>query len=143
MMDTNATRKIVEHALATEQPEFGQFFLAKLLQLDIRYEGNRCHVTLPVASHLYNPQGSLHGGVIATAMDISMGHLIHHVMGQGGSTVEMKVQFLRPIHKGELRFEGSFIKRGRALAFMQSKALSNDGKEVAFATATWMMPANG
>lgn len=143
MIDEPATRDIIEHALATQQPEFGQFFLAKLLQLDIRYEDEVCYVALPVAAHLYNPQGSLHGGVIAVAMDISMGHLIHHVTGKGGSTIEMKVQFLRPIQDGVLRFEGRFVKRGRQLAFMESQAFNTDGKAVAVATATWMMPANG
>ncbi|WP_447044844.1 PaaI family thioesterase [Vreelandella sp. H-I2] len=143
MIDEIATREIFEHALATQQPEFGQFFLAKLLQLDIRYEDDVCHVGLPVASHLYNPQGSLHGGVIAVAMDISMGHLIHHVAGKGGSTIEMKVQYLRPIHQGVLRFEGRFVKRGRQLAFMQSQAFNVEGKAVAIASATWMMPSNG
>ena len=37
---------------------------------------------------MFNPQGALHGGVIATVMDISMGHLLNHVDGPG-STVEM------------------------------------------------------
>lgn len=143
MMDESATRDILEHALTTQQPAFGQFFLAKLLQLDINYQDEVCHVALPVASHLYNPQGSLHGGIIAVAMDISMGHLIHHVTGKGGSTIEMKVQFLRPIQKGVLRFEGRFVKRGRQLAFMESQAFNSEGKAVAVATATWMMPANG
>lgn len=143
MIDESVTRGIIEHALVTQQPEFGQFFLAKLLQLDIRYENEVCHVALPVVPHLYNPQGSLHGGVIAVAMDISMGHLIHHVSGRGGSTIEMKVQFLRPIQQGVLRFEGRFVKRGRQLAFMQSQAFNADDKEVAVATATWMMPSNG
>lgn len=143
MIDQSATRDIIEHALTTQQPEFGQFFLAKLLQLDIRYEDEICHVALPVLPHLYNPQGSLHGGVIAMAMDISMGHLIHHVTGKGGSTIEMKVQFLRPLQQGVLRFEGCFVKRGRQLAFMQSHAFNTEGKEVAVGTATWMMPTNG
>ncbi|MCL5426607.1 MAG: PaaI family thioesterase [Gammaproteobacteria bacterium] len=143
MINESATRDILEHALTTQQPEFGQFFLAKLLQLDINYEDEVCHVGLPVAAHLYNPQGSLHGGIIAVAMDISMGHLIHHVTGKGGSTIEMKVQFLRPIMEGTLRFEGRFVKRGRQLAFMQSQAFNAEGKEVAIATATWMMPSNG
>lgn len=142
MINEYSTREIIDHALTTQQPEFGQFFLAKLLQLDIRYEGEVCHVDLPVAEHLYNPQGSLHGGIIAMAMDISMGHLIYHVTGKGGSTIEMKVQFLRPIQQGVLRFEGRFVKRGRQLAFMQSQAFNADGKEVAIATATWMMPSN-
>lgn len=140
MINEAATREIFESALASQKPEFGNFFLAKLLQLDIRFDNEVCYVALPVAPYLFNPQGSLHGGIIAMATDISMGHLIHHVTGKGGSTIEMKLQYLRPCNHGTLHFEGRFIKKGRQLAFMESRAFNEADKEVALATATWKMP---
>jgi acyl-coenzyme A thioesterase PaaI-like protein len=41
----------------------------------------------------------LHGGVLATALDISMGHLLNHAVG-AGSTLEMKVQYFSPARFG-------------------------------------------
>jgi acyl-coenzyme A thioesterase PaaI-like protein len=38
---------------------------------------------------LRNPQGSLHGGAMATAMDISMGHLVNKIAGPGATSDEV------------------------------------------------------
>ncbi|MCL1483531.1 MAG: PaaI family thioesterase [Marinobacter sp.] len=100
-------------------------------------------MSLPVKPHLYNPLGSLHGGVMALVMDISMGHLINHVIGGGGSTLEMKIQYMHPITTGAVRFEGHFMKKGRNVSFLESRAFNDAGKLVGMATSTWKMPANG
>jgi uncharacterized protein (TIGR00369 family) len=68
-----------------------------------------------------------------------MGHLVAKVAGPG-ATIEMKVQFLRPVMAGTVTVEGSFTRRGRSLSFMESKLFAEDGKLAAHATATWKMP---
>jgi uncharacterized protein (TIGR00369 family) len=88
---------------------------------------------------LKNPQGSLHGGALASAMDISMGHLVNKVAGPG-ATIEMKIQFMRPVMDGTVTVKGCFIKRGRSISFMESRVTGPDGKLAAVATATWKMP---
>lgn len=140
-MDKQALREHFEQALEKAEPEFGQFFLARFYDLTIEYEKDCCRVRLPVAAHTHNPIGILHGGVLATALDVSMGHLIHHVTGKGGSTVEMKIQYMRPISEGTVVCETQFLKQGRRLSFMESRATNEDGKLIAVATATWAMPA--
>ena len=87
---------------------------------------------------LMNPQGFLHGGIMATVMDISMGHLLRKVIGPG-ITIEMKTQFLRSASKGLTTVEGRFIKKGRELSFMESRLWGSDGKLAALTTATWKM----
>jgi len=93
-----------------------------------------------VTEMVKNPQGSLHGGVMASAMDISMGHLIAKVAGPG-ATIEMKIQFMRPVMVGPVTCEGRFTKRGRSMSFMESRVTGPDGKLAALATATWKMPS--
>ena len=39
----------------------------------------------------------MHGGVITTAMDISMGHLCHRYLSTA-VTIEMQMRFFRPLH---------------------------------------------
>jgi len=143
MIDKTELRRIFDEALETQESDFEKFFLFKFLQLSISYNDEVCHVSLPVKPHLYNPLGSLHGGVMAMAMDISMGHLINHVMGAGGSTLEMKIQYMRPATTGAVRFEGRFMKKGRNVSFLESRAFDDAGKLVGMATSTWKMPANG
>ena len=98
-----------------------------------------CKLTFDVTDMLKNPQGTLHGGAMASAMDISMGHLVKKVAGPG-ATIEMKVQFMRPVREGTVTCEGRFLKRGRSLSFMESRLSGPDGKLAALATATWKMP---
>ena len=57
-----------------------------------------------------------------------------------GATIEMKIQYLRPIREGKVTCEGRFIKKGRTLSFMESRLSDQDGQLAAVATATWKMP---
>ncbi len=138
-MDENAAREAFENALRTQKPEFGAFFLAKLFGLQISYTDETCIVEVPVHDFMFNPQGSLHGGVIALALDISMGHLIKHTVGRPGITLEMKTQYLRPALSGRVRCEGRFLRRGRTVNYLESRMTDEDGKLLAFATSTWQL----
>ncbi len=139
-MDEDATRKIFEEALASHAPAFGTFFLARLLGFDFSYEDETCIVRFTVRDFMFNPQGSLHGGIAASALDVSMGHLIHHETGKPGLTLEMKVQYMRPAMPGPVRCTGRFLKRGRSVSSMESRMTDEAGKLLSMATATWMMP---
>jgi uncharacterized protein (TIGR00369 family) len=129
---------MLRRAVGDGRQEFGSFFLSRLLGFDVSYERERCIVTFEVVAPLLNPQGTLHGGILATALDVSMGHLLHHVAG-AGTTLEMKVQYLASISRGHVRCEGSFLRRGRSISFLQSLARAEDGSLLAHATATWKL----
>jgi uncharacterized protein (TIGR00369 family) len=85
---------------------------------------------------MFNPQGTLHGGVVATIMDISMGHLLNHVSGPG-TTLEMKTQYAKAVKCEPLRCTGRFLRRGRGISYLSSELLDESGDLVAFATSTW------
>ena len=132
--------EMLARATASDKQEFGSFFLLRLLGMSVSYHGECCTVSFAAVPALFNPQGSLHGGVLATAMDISMGHLLNHSAG-AAATLEMKVQYMAPVTAGLVRCEASFLRRGRSVSFLQSNATREDGKLVAQATATWMQRA--
>lgn len=146
-IDVVEARKRLDHALDDHEQAFERFFFARFLGLSFTYlpeaagdlDKDVCRVTFAVTDMLKNPQGVLHGGVMASAMDISMGHLVAKVAGPG-ATIEMKVQFMRPVAQGLVTCEGRFTKRGRAISFMESHLYEADGKLAAHATATWKMP---
>jgi uncharacterized protein (TIGR00369 family) len=137
-MDEAKAREAFEGALKTYKQEFGNFFLARLYGLDIRYENDACIIEFDIEDYMFNPQGTLHGGIMAFVMDISMGHLLNHVDGPG-ATLEMKVQYVRPARTGRLRVNGEFVKRGKDISFLRSEAYDSERKLVAFATATWKL----
>lgn len=147
-VDADAARAHIDDAIETHEQTFETFFFARLLGLNFDYlpessadaDKDTCRVTFEVTEMLKNPQGSLHGGAMAAAMDISMGHLVNKIAGPG-ATIEMKVQFMRPVMDGTVTVEGRFTKRGRSLSFMESRLSGPDGKLAALATATWKMPS--
>ncbi|MBD8067929.1 PaaI family thioesterase [Bacillus sp. PS06] len=137
-MNKDRVRTIVDEALETHEQEFGKYFLAKFYQLDISYaeETETCVVQFPVEDYMYNPQGFLHGGVIAFALDVSMGHLCKRFLGTA-VTLEMKTQYLRSVSKGIVKCQASFIKKGKSIVAIESSMSNEDGKLLAIANATW------
>ena len=140
MNEAQAVRAF-EEALRTQKPAFGEFFLAKLLGFRIEYHEDSSDLRFEVSDFMFNPQGSLHGGVIALALDVSMGHLIKHTMGRPGITLEMKTQYLRPAVSGIVRCEGRFLRRGRSINYLESRMTDQGGKLLAMATSTWQLLA--
>ena len=135
-MDERAASLAFDQALETQRPAFESFFLARLLDLRFAYEEQKCIVTFELKDFMFNPQGSLHGGVIATVMDISMGHLLNHLQGPG-TTLEMKTQYVKAARRGVLCCRGELTKLGRGISYLRSTMTDDEGDVVAFATATW------
>jgi uncharacterized protein (TIGR00369 family) len=135
-MEEAQIRELIGTAIGDGRHEFGSFFLSRLFGMTVSYEANACIVTLDVKPFMYNPQGSLHGGVLATALDISMGHLLKHQF-DAGATLEMKVQYFAPVRSGQVTCRASFLKKGRKTFFLQSLAHDSSGATIAHATSTW------
>jgi acyl-CoA thioesterase len=131
-------RRRVEDAIATSEPAFGRFFLARLLDLEVEYHEDEqaTTVTLPYAEFLCNPQGSVHGGVLSTVMDISMGHLCHHFLSTA-VTIEMQMRFFRPV-TGDCRAEGRLIRPGKRIVHLESRLYDDDGRLAASGTGSWL-----
>ena len=136
-VDLPAAHAAFGRAAAGTQEAFGDFFLARFLGLEITYPGDACEVVFEAHDFLFNPQGTLHGGVLATALDIAMGHLIHRHAG-AGTTLEMKVQFLAPVRGGRVTCRGEAMRRGGTW-FLRAEARDASGGTVAFATSTWKL----
>jgi len=129
-------RRAFDHALETHEQDFGKFFLARFHGLEFEYGDDECHVSFDLKDFMHNPQGGLHGGVIAFVMDISMGHLLYHHNGPG-ATLELKVQYLKVAREGRLTCTARFLRQGRGVSFLKAELVDADGELVAFATSTW------
>ncbi len=130
-----------EAAIRDHSQEFELFFLSKLYGLEYSYTDSSCEITFEPKKFLFNPQGSLHGGVITAIMDISMGHLLKKTQG-AGVTLEIKVQFIKSLSEGKCKCVGKFLKRGRNIAFMASELFNKNGELCAVASSTWKVIEN-
>jgi uncharacterized protein (TIGR00369 family) len=87
-----------------------------------------------------NPIGTIHGGWTSALLDSAMACAVHTTLkpGQGYTTVEMKINFVRPIlpSSGTLTCEGTLIHRGATLATSEGKLLDASGKLLAHGTET-------
>ncbi len=135
-IDGAAARRAFDGAIETHDQAFGSFFLARLLGFRIGYPGGHCVVRFDVEDFMFNPQGSLHGGIIALALDVSMGHLLNDLQGPG-STLEMKTQYMRPVRGGTATAVGRLVTRGRSICFLEASLHDDAGTLAATATATW------
>jgi uncharacterized protein (TIGR00369 family) len=126
-----------QEASASETQQFGDFFLSRFLGLEISYDDQEqsCTVVLPYARHLCNPQGSMHGGIITTALDISMGHLSHRYLSTA-VTIEMNMRFFRPL-TGDGTCTGRILKAGRKVVHLESRMSDGDGRLVAHGVGSW------
>jgi len=141
-IDEAAARAAFEAALADHDQTFGTFFLARLLGMEIGYpDADTCVVEMDVKDFMFNPQGTLHGGIIATLLDISMGHLLQRTIG-AGMTLEMKTQYLRPARGGRIRAVGSFLKKGKSINYLETRLYDVENSLLAVANSTWqLLPA--
>jgi uncharacterized protein (TIGR00369 family) len=88
-----------------------------------------------------NPMGTLHGGVLCDIADAAMGTAMATTLGEGESmtTVELKINFMKPVWKALLRAEGRVVKRGRTIALLECD-ITDPGKSlVARASSTYMV----
>ena len=90
--------KMLSDADSSDEQDFVPFIFQGFW-FKTTYKDDLCIVSFEAKSPMFNPQGTLHG-VIATATDVSMGHLLHHKMG-AGATLEMNVKYLLPINGGK------------------------------------------
>jgi uncharacterized protein (TIGR00369 family) len=135
-MDESAARLAFEQALASYEQDFGKFFLARLFGLELHYTPDECRIEFDLKDFMHNPQGGLHGGISAFVLDISMGHLLQRTSG-AGTTLEMKVQYLKAAKAGRLTCTARFIRHGRSISFLRSELVDGQGEMIACATSTW------
>ena len=129
-------REAFENALATHKQDFGEFFLMRLYGMELEYTEDECRITFEVKDFMHNPQGGLHGGVIAFVLDVSMGHLLYRASGPG-ATLEMKVQYLTVARSGRLTCTARFLRHGRSISALRGELTDEKGELVAYGTSTW------
>jgi uncharacterized protein (TIGR00369 family) len=95
---------------------------------------------LKVDDRHHNPMGTLHGGILCDVADAAMGMAYGAMLGEGESctTVELKINFLRPVRQGTITAIAQVLKAGATLAYIECDVKNNGGQLVAKAACTCM-----
>jgi uncharacterized protein (TIGR00369 family) len=88
--------------------------------------------------HHANPMGTLHGGILCDIADAAMGIAYASTLEEGESftTLELKINFLKPVWKARLRAEGHIVKRGKTVGLVECDVVDETGSLVARASST-------
>jgi uncharacterized protein (TIGR00369 family) len=87
-----------------------------------------------------NPMGTLHGGILCDLADAALGTAWVSTLADDESftTLELKINFLRPVWTGILRAESRVVHGGRTIGVTECDVTDADGRLVARATGTLM-----
>jgi uncharacterized protein (TIGR00369 family) len=100
---------------------------------------------LDVGEHLYNPIGSVHGGVFCTLLDSAMGCAVHSSLdrGQAYTTLELKVNIVKAltVKTPSVVATGQVISAGRRVVTASGQITGPDGTLYAHATTTCLVLA--
>jgi uncharacterized protein (TIGR00369 family) len=100
--------------------------VARLLGMEaIAVEHGRAVFVLEPAEWMYNPIGSVHGGIAATILDSCMGCAVHTTLeaGVGYTTTDLHVRYLRAMRADGARVlaEGQVVHAGRRTATAEGR----------------------
>jgi len=96
-------------------------------------------VRLPFTPDLANGAGVMHGGAVFTAADAAVGVAVMGLLaaGENTATIEMKINFIRPVPDSEIVAEGVILHKGRHTAVGEAAVKDSAGRLVAKALATY------
>jgi uncharacterized protein (TIGR00369 family) len=101
-------------------------------------EDGRARLTLDATEDHLNDAGTVHGGVLATIVDMAMGHAVRSSTGESDvpATSQLTVTYLRPGGPGILEVSARVSKQGENLTVCEAD-VEQDGRSLAHALATF------
>jgi uncharacterized protein (TIGR00369 family) len=132
-----ATRlEMMQRAMAGEGPPPPIATLIGMRMVAI--EPGRSRFELDADERHHNPMGTLHGGILCDIADIAMGSAYASTLEEGESftTLELKINFLRPVRAARLAAEGIVVQRGRTVGMTECAITDDQGRLIAKASST-------
>lgn len=98
-------------------------------------------VTLQVTPQHHNPMGTVHGGIIALLADTAMGVAFGRTLDatQTFGTIDLRVDFIRPVSESMLTALGKIVKRGARVGFVKAEIHNSQKKLIATASCTCLV----
>ena len=100
--------------------------------------GGESTVVMDAGPRHANPMGTVHGGVLCGLGDAAMGMAYASTLGEGESftTLELGVNYLRPVFEDRLTAEGRVVSQGRTVGLVECDVTNGDGDLVARLSST-------
>jgi len=116
--------------------------VAKLIGFRLTgFAGGEATVELKSGPQHYNPMGTVHGGVLCDIADAAMGMALASTLGpdQSFTTLELKINFLRPVWEADLMAKARVISRGKTVGLVECDVTDASGRLLARASSTCLV----
>jgi uncharacterized protein (TIGR00369 family) len=133
--------KILERTKAIINGEAPPPPVAKLIGFDLTaVKPGEAVVELQATQAHANPMGTLHGGILCDIADAAMGIAYASNLAEGESftTLELKINFLKPVWNARLSAIARVVKQGRTVGLVECDITDEQGNLVARANSTCM-----
>jgi uncharacterized protein (TIGR00369 family) len=107
----------------------------------IAFENGEVVLEFEASEKHTNPMGTLHGGVLCDVADLAMGMVFASTLEDGESftTLELKINFFRPVFNEKLLAYGKMVKRGKTVGMVECEIKNSTGALVAKVSSTCMV----
>lgn len=135
----------------TPPPNHQQTLIARAKQNDVpvarligfeakEIADGRAVATLAAGPQHANPMGTLHGGILCDIADAVMGMAFASTLAphESFTTIELKINFFRPVWEAQLRAEGKVVRRGSMIGYTECEITDDSGNLIAKAASTCM-----
>ena len=104
-------------------------------------ENGWCRASLEVGSQHWTPFGTTHGGILCDLSDLAMGMAFMTTLleGEGLATIELKINYFRPVSEGLIHAEARVVHRGRSTGYVDCEIKDAAGRLIAKAASTCMV----
>jgi uncharacterized protein (TIGR00369 family) len=101
---------------------------------------DRAVVEFTAGPQHHNPAGTLHGGVLCFVADTAMGFAWASGLAKEETftTIEMKINFFRPVWTGKLIADSTVVRRGKTVGYAECEVKDELGRLVAKSSSTLM-----
>ena len=133
--------KLIERVEAMLRGEIPGPPAARLIGFTLlSYEPGKAVFALEAGPQHANPMGTLHGGILCDLADAAMGIAYATELGDEESftTLELKINFFKPVWNARLRADASVVKRGKTVGMVECNVVDEKGSLVARASSTCM-----
>jgi uncharacterized protein (TIGR00369 family) len=107
----------------------------KLMDVGVGY----CSLEIDLARKHLQPYGLVHGGVFASIIDAAAFWSVYFAIedpAAGMTTVDLKLNYLKPAISGKLFARGRQIRVGRTLGYAEAQVVDSSEKVLAHGTST-------
>ena len=129
---------ILKKLMASRQP------LAPLTQLLgielVSAEQGAARIEYNISERHANTMGTVHGGLLCILADTAMGVAFFTLLEDQESltTLELKINYLKPIWKGKLIATAKVVKRGRITGLVECDIMDENDQLIARSSSTFM-----